>query len=242
MTGDGGYKKVPKGHITKLLLNPMQMMAESIDGQGSSTGWGIAVDMFSNINPVDMSSTMPVILKLIAEPIANYDFYWRQSIEKDAQRGLPAGERFDKRTSETFKTIGRALNISPIMMQHELRTVFAGAGTNVLWAADAILYNKQMEFSASRAPIVRRFWGKAEEWGRDISQRKRELGSRLREIQEARRGGARKLSQYYGYSKEDVLRAYKKSAEEMEMIHKKMAELDASEIAIKQLTTRLKKQ
>lgn len=236
------YLKIPKGHITKLLVNPMQMITEKADGTSTLSGWGMAADMFANASPVDASSVNPVMLKLILEPIANYDFYWRRHIVSPSQKGLPAGYQFDKRTSETLKAIGKGLRISPAMMQHEIITLTGGAGRSVLAATDWVLGTvgavKPMEINEDRLPVVRRFLGKAEDWKSDIDSDLRTIDKRLTEIRIAR-GSTSSLIRYYGYTNADVKKAYTAANDEQRKLMTARKELLSAKKATEDLVTKL---
>lgn len=240
MKGDGTYFKVPKGHITKLVLNSGQMIYETMEGLAKKTGWGIAVDLFGEISPIDQGNILPVTAKLIIEPIANYDFYWKNHIENMSQKSLPPGYRFKKSTSETLKSIGMALNISPIMMQHEVNVALSGTGRNILWLTDWILgasgLQKPPHFDASNAVIVRRFYGKTEEWKTDASDMIREIDKRLNEINKMGVGRLRSM----GYGDKEVREAVKASVDEQQKLQNKRKELMAAKKRISSLQKRVK--
>lgn len=225
---------IPKGHIQKLIVNPFQMIVETSDGRSKSTGWDIAVDMYENASPVGVGNILPVTLKLIIEPITNYDLYWKTQIEKPTQKKLPPGYRFDKRTSESLKIIGQALNISPMMMQHEVKTLFAGTGTSILWVADYVLGTAGVvpkpDITLDRAVVVRRFNGLAEDWNSQTAKRIRILEKRKREVTGALTDNNRKrLTQYYGYSIEKANEARTKARSELVKINKKLRELKSAQ-------------
>lgn len=227
--GDGTYWKIPKGHITKLIVNPGQMTYEKMAGLSEKTGWGITVDMFMDVSPIDQSSILPVTAKLIVEPIANYNFYWNEQIEKPIYKSLPSGYRFKKSTSETLKTIGKALNISPIMMQHEINTALGGTGRNILWLTDWLLgytgLQKPPHFDADNAIIVRRFNGKAEEWKRDAVDMIKTIDNRIVEIQKAGKGARIKRLKSIGFTNKEIAETISKSGDELKALQKKKVEL-----------------
>lgn len=227
--GDGTYYKIPKGHITKLVLNVGQMIYESIEGLANKTGWGIAVDLFGEISPVDQGNILPVTAKLIIEPIVNYDFYWQNQIERTTHRSLPPGHRFKTRTSETLKSIGKALNISPIMMQHEVNVAMGGGGRNLLWVADWVLgtagVQKPPHFDVSEATIVRRFYGKTEEWKADAASMIRDIDKRIYEIKKAGKAARMRKLRSMGFSPKEVQDAIKASDKELEKLERKKNEL-----------------
>jgi hypothetical protein len=191
--GTDSYFKIPKAHDTKFILNGPQMIFEKMEGLANPSWTDIATSVFLDVSPIDQGNIIPVPLKLIIEPFAGplgYDFYWRSTIENPSQRTWSPGYRFKAGTSETLKTIGKALNISPPMMQHEVRSLFGGLGTDILWLTDWALGATGVQpppnISPEKTPIIKRFYGKAEEWKSDTSQRLYKINKRLREIE---RGG-----------------------------------------------------
>ena len=181
------YFKIPKGHITKFLVNPAQVIIEKLNGTITKNDLPTAMQMLDDLSPVDISS-IPVSLRLIIEPIANFDLYWKKEIETPAMKGIAqAGERSDNRTSQTIKMIGKALNISPAMMQHEVELMGAGTAKNTLWLADNILVMAGIsdgsvdakKFGVERAPVARRFYGKVTEWGSDVDAAIRDINTEL---------------------------------------------------------------
>lgn len=240
MTGDGEYFKMAKGHIAKLIVNPGQMVVESILGVGQKDGWGITVDIFSNLSPIEMGS-MPVVIKLLLEPIANYDFYWKNKIEKDANKTWPKGLRYKKSTSETLKTIGKALNISPMMMQHEVNVALGGSGRNILWLTDWILgysgLQKPPHFEASNAIVIRRFKGKVEDWKSDTNSMLREVNKRINEIKRGGKGSRIKTLRQQGASEKEIWDAIRASKKEMAQLIAKRRELLNANTKLNTLST-----
>jgi hypothetical protein len=186
--GTGEYWKIPKSHVVKFIINPFQMAWER--SLGTSDGkWGdIASTVWSSASPVDnLGTIVPTALKLLIEPLANYDFYWKKVIEAPYIKAVgEPGARYKKSTSESLKKIGKALNISPIMMQHEINSLFSGMGRHALFAVDWALGKTgvlpETEVTENRVPILRRFKGKAEVWKGEISQDIREIDKSVSQI------------------------------------------------------------
>jgi len=176
-----GYWKIPKGHIVKLIVNPFQLAWERTLGTSEGDWTDVASSVFSAASPVDnLGTVVPTALKLLVEPIANYDFYWKKVIESETVRAIgKPGERYKKSTSETLKSIGKALNISPIMMQHEINSLFSGLGRHTILSIDWILgktgIQEMPEITENRIPILRRFRGKAEDWKSETEKHIREI-------------------------------------------------------------------
>jgi hypothetical protein len=225
---DPDYWKIPKGHMIKLIVNPAQMFAEKLYGTSVGDASDIAWSIYETSTPLPGVSDVPPALKLFLEPIANYDYYWNQAIEKPAMKALPAGSRFNRTTSEALKTVGYALNISPIMLQHQMNTVFAGAGRNALFVIDLVT-GKIKDPSIDRLPIIRRFTSRAEEWKSEIEQKLNEVNKRLREME---RVSLKTLVKSYGYRKEDLDKALVVRKKEFAALMQKRKSLMAARNAL----------
>ncbi|MBE3122211.1 MAG: hypothetical protein IMZ58_08415, partial [Thermoplasmata archaeon] len=240
MKEDGGYWKIPKGHITKWVINPIQIpleiaMGDIIDDNKPMVVYKVARDL----SPVDYNSLIPPVIKLIVEPIANYDLYWQTEIEKPSIKAIPIpGLRWDARTSGALKYIGKSLNISPIMMQHELETLGAGFTKNVLWVADvASLKTTKEEMKIQSIPVVRRFAGQLNEWNTDIDRNIREINKQLSEMNEL---SMRKMIRSYGHKPKDIQELRKRNSEFRYKLERKRYELTKAKDEIKYLLSKEK--
>jgi hypothetical protein len=203
MKPEGGYWKFPKGHVTKWVINPIQIPLEVAMGDIIETPLQAVGQVAMDLSPVDYTSTIPPAVKLIVEPMANYDLYWQQAIEKPSIKAIPVpGFRWDARTSGALKVVGKALNISPIMMQHELETLGAGFAKNLLWASDVVSgkYTGQ-ELKFSGIPVARRFSAQLTDWNTDIDRNIRVINKQLSEMTDL---SLRKMIQSYGHTPKDI--------------------------------------
>jgi len=203
MLGTDGmaYMKFPKGHIQRFVVNPFQKGVEIADGQTTEKAWSAAADLVMSALPFEGTLPMPVPMKLMLEPIVNYDFYWRKEIEKPYLRSLPANYRSDNRTSAALKKLGLALRIhpevmrneiaqrilSPAMQQHMIRTTFGGGGTSALALVDYALGKAGYvedgdDWKPEKGVITRRFYGVVEDWKSDLAAQERMVLKRIREI------------------------------------------------------------
>jgi hypothetical protein len=224
------YWKIPKGHITKLIVNPAQMIAEKSTGQMVTDASNIAWSIYETTTPLPGVSDIPPALKLFLEPIANYNYYWNQTIEKPAQKALPPGHRFNKSTSESLKKIGQALNISPVMMQHQINTVFGGSGKNALFVIDLVTGQiDPKNIDVERLPIIKRFKGQSEEWKSEIEERLRDVNKRLSEMSKLNTAS---MAKYYGYKPEERQKAVRAMTVERTKLVTKRTELLAARSAI----------
>jgi hypothetical protein len=241
---DGTYWKIPKDHVTKFVLNPFQMIYETIKGLAQKDGWGLAVDMYEDISPLTLSSVTPVLLKMYIEPITDYNLYWNTTIENPRQKTWPKGFRYKNSTSETLKSIGKALNISPPMLQHETKTLFGGLGGDVLWVVDWALgvsgIQKPPGFDLSRAVVIKRFNGKVEEWKSDASQRLNKINKRLGEIKRGGKNARIKRLRQSGASQKEIDNAVKASRDEVQKLLAKKRELETATRKLTVLRTGIK--
>lgn len=243
---DDTYFKIPKGHIAKLIVNGPQMVYENMQGLAIQDGWGITVDMMGELSPIDQGNILPITAKLIIEPIVNYNLYWRNHIEKAYEKTLPAGQRFRRGTSETLKSIGNALNISPLVMQHEVRTATGGLGMSILWLTDWVLgaigVQEPPDFNLDKTVVIKRFLGVAEKWKSDASFRIHKLNERLREIEKGgKESTLRKNLLKRGYELPEANRAIKSRREEKAKILIKKREIEQAQLKITRLINAAKR-
>lgn len=227
--------KIPKGHIVKFIGNPVQVTMEKIYGTVLKSDASIIKQVLSDVSPIDISS-IPVSLRLIIEPIANYDLYWNREIEKPYQKAiLQAGLRSDKKTAEAIKVIGKALNISPIMMQHEIEIVGAGTAKNILWLADMAMGKiDPTRFGLEKMPVTRSFYGKIGEWGTDIDSA---IIMVNKELAKTRSFSIKKMVGYSGYTPEEIRKVSKANVEKIKLLYEKRSQLMKASEAIKHLRT-----
>lgn len=227
--------KIPKGHIVKFIGNPVQFTMEKIYGTVLKSDASIIKQVLSDVSPIDISS-IPVSLRLIIEPIANYDLYWNREIEKPYHKAiLQAGLRSDKKTAEAIKVIGKALNISPIMMQHEIEIVGAGTAKNILWLADIAMGKIDAErFGLEKMPVTRSFYGKIGEWGTDIDSA---IIMVNKELAKTRSFSIKKMVGYSGYTPEEIRKVSKANVEKIKLLYEKRSQLMKASEAIKHLRT-----
>lgn len=201
------YFKIPKSHAVKFVVNPFQIAYERSLGTSKGKWTDIASNALGNASPIDNVGTLvPTTLKLIIEPISNYDFFWRKEIESEQlKRIAQPGLRHKRGTSETLKTIGKALNISPVMLQHEINSLFSGAGRHTIfgldWALGVSGVQKPVTITEDKIPILRRFHGKAESWKSETERMIREIDSSVRRIN---RLSTKNLQKYNKYTPEQA--------------------------------------
>ena len=231
MKKEGGYWKIPKGHITKWVVNGIQIPFEAATGLIMQDPWQVVSQVAQDLSPVDYGSIIPPVVKLLVEPMANYDFYWQQMIEKPAIHGIPIpGLRWDKNTSGLLKSVGKALNISPVMMQHELETLGAGFVKNTLWASNVISGNATLNNST---PVVRRFSSQLNDWNTDIDKSLRAINQQLSNMNDI---SFKKMVKSYGHTPKDIEELRRKNTEFKHQLLQKRYELQSAKSAIIKLS------
>lgn len=239
------YWKIPKSHAIKLVVNPLQLAYERAANTSEGKWTDVASAAFATVSPIDNVGTIvPTALKLLVEPIANYDFYWGKTIEPETiQRIGKPGLRYKRGTSETLKTIGEALNVSPIMMQHEINTLFSGLGRHSLlgldWALGVTGVQKPPTITEDRIPILRRFQGKTEVWKSEVAKHVREIDSSIRRIE---RLSENSLIKYNGYSPKEARKALRETKAYQTKLEKKQRELIKANNALDLLQSRIRKE
>jgi len=138
---------------------------------------------------------LPVSVRLFLDPYKNYDFYWQRQIETPVMQGTYDKRlRYDKRTSELMKIIGKGLHISPTMLQHEVELVGAGLARNLLWLADVAMGKKKAKGTGLEDGfITRRFFGKINEWNNDVAEELRAINDVLSDMNKAKGKGLSRL-------------------------------------------------
>jgi len=228
------YWKIPKGHIVKFLVNPIQMAWEIADGQIMANPLETIGSVALDLSTLDPSSLVPVPIRLIVDPITNYDLYWKKAIEPPAIAAIfPPGMRWTESTSEALKAIGKALNISPVMLQHELVLLGSGLARNIIWATDVLsgeATERQVELM--HMPVTRRFSGKLNDWNTDIDNNIRDINKTLSTMGDY---SPSKLYRSYGHKYKDIAAASKATNEYRSKLLRKRNELYKAKYEINKL-------
>lgn len=87
--------------------------------------------------PTMLSSTMPGTpldippVKFALEQAANRDFFWNRPLVPKSMENMPAREQFNEYTSRAAITMGRTFNVSPMRVDHFIRSLFGGVGADL---------------------------------------------------------------------------------------------------------------
>ena len=147
---DGKWQviKIPKAPGVGNFANPIERMMIGMyneDPGNVEQTWQSLIKAFGS--PIDpgsfnqaVGSAIPFQLKPVVEAAANFDFYSGKQIVpdwlKEQDPNEPYKQAFDN-TSSTFKKIGQALGISPLIVQNFASDTTGEFGKNMVWLSDA---------------------------------------------------------------------------------------------------------
>ena len=132
--GDKHYR-IPKAFEVGALFSSIPESIADVLNQNEDTKY--LVETLGHTLHSTFAIGMPAVLSPSIEVWANRSFFTDRPIENLGDQRLPAGLRADPWTSETLKTIGEALNLSPKKAEHWLRGHFATFGMFLLGISDA---------------------------------------------------------------------------------------------------------
>lgn len=142
--------KIPKPPGVGSLANPVERMMVGMYGEDPGEFENIAQSIIkslgSPISPDSFSgavgSAIPFQLKPGVQTAANFNFYSGKEIVpdwlKEENPDEPYKQDYDE-TSSTFKKIGKALNISPLIVKSFAQDTTGEFGRNALWLSDVTL-------------------------------------------------------------------------------------------------------
>lgn len=162
-TPTGGWVRIPKpfewgtifGTTTEAALNylytkdPAKLRNLFPDGPGPTLR-GAAL------------SILPVAIMPWIENMANYDFFRDRTIVSPYDTNLPPELQYSRWTSDTAKTLGTVMGVSPAKIENIVNGYFAGLGRATLQAPSVLTHLTQMSkapaFTASDIPVVGTFY------------------------------------------------------------------------------------
>ncbi|MCL6622925.1 MAG: hypothetical protein K6T55_12625, partial [Syntrophobacterales bacterium] len=105
---------------------------------------------------------IPTIARPYVEAKANYDFFRRRPIEDLGLKQLPPGLRAKPWTTETAKAIGRLTDISPVQLEHFIRSWTGGLGANYFFPGLDLVLRKTgvvEDLTAPEVEAIQKVWG-----------------------------------------------------------------------------------
>ncbi len=108
-------------------------------GQQQRTWDDLARSLIGGFSPVrDVADVLPPLLEVPLELRANYDYFRNQPIVPDRLRNLPPAEQVQPWTSAGARAVGRALNVSPLQVEHTVEGLTGGLGRLALEATNEV--------------------------------------------------------------------------------------------------------
>lgn len=154
---DGEWKRIPKPFQVGQLFGTMPELAmrwmhSESRPEGAEMAKIVLGGIVESASPVaDWSSVMPLVVKLPAEWVSNYNFFYGKDIYPSFLDGKDPALRSNPWTSETAKLIGEQLNVSPAKVDNLLRGQLAGSAYYVTKTGDWFI-NSIKEFNGQTVP------------------------------------------------------------------------------------------
>lgn len=178
------YVKIPKGHIGRLVANPIENFMVFQDS-GDGTEWDkLALQTLSNLSPIDiardgelstaatLNSILPPIIKTPAEvQLANKSYFTGRSIVPRNRENASSENQFRDDTSALAKDVGqtqlaKSLGLSPAGFDQYVSGLLGQVGSNVVQLIDTARgkgvwmdETKDKDDRMSKIPVVSRFIG-----------------------------------------------------------------------------------
>ena len=143
------------GYIFKVL--PEALMGRAVGDTSNTEVLQQLISMLGNVSP----GVIPTTLKPFVEMSANHDFFTGRPIISDEQSKLTQGERFTPNTTEIAKRLsgewfnvgGQSYGISPIMLEHFVKSYIAPMGFAAVQFASMPIENRPSR-KLSEMPII----------------------------------------------------------------------------------------
>jgi hypothetical protein len=143
---NGTFYRIPKpflyGQIFGTLPEKFLDYANSKDKKLGDTLAESMSSIYGAVSPISgdpASGLLPTAIKPIIEVLTNWNFFTQRNIVSDSQQNKLPSEQYGKYTSETAKTAGKVLNVSPAKLEHLIRGYTGGSGQYLLDASDKLL-------------------------------------------------------------------------------------------------------
>lgn len=132
-----GVVKIPKGDVGKILGNPLESFYEYLRGNNPDFT-KVALSVLNEISPVGItptsviSSITPPPLKALYEGVTNKNTYTGRDIVPQSMRQASPKEQYTERTAPEAVMLGKLLNISPVIIENSVGSMFGGLGRAVI--------------------------------------------------------------------------------------------------------------
>lgn len=120
--GDGVWVKIPRGRAVSIFGSAAQRTARTL--QGKEDAWAgfieLALDQVGTTDPFTGHILSSYLNTELFNPESPGKTWYGGDIEPQRLQGLPPGERYDEKTDNLSKWLGKQLNISPKKINHLL--------------------------------------------------------------------------------------------------------------------------
>lgn len=140
------FKSIPErvvGYLNRYGTDEEQGVAEALGSVFKS-----AMGAYTSPN------TVPSTIKPILEHITNYSFFMQRELVPQSMKERPSGLQYTSDTSELAKAVGKAADISPIVIDNYLRGLFGMAASTTLMMTDAVLNPTRPDRPLYQLPFV----------------------------------------------------------------------------------------
>lgn len=147
---EDAYKFPLPAGVNQLTI-PVRKAIEAMQGLGEVSFADVAQGLLGTVLPVDVSSPnraysslLPQMLKAPTELMTNTNLFTENPIVPASKQNLSPEYQVKDGTSGTARIIGKAVDASPLKVEHLFRSVFGGLGTYSLNLSDRILAGQDL--------------------------------------------------------------------------------------------------
>jgi hypothetical protein len=154
----GGYKlPVPK-EIGFLFKSIPERLVGYLNRYGTEEEQGVQEALGSlfkgAFSAYSGPNAVPSTIKPFLEHMTNYSFFMQRELVPSSMKERPAGIQYTSDTSELAKLVGKAADVSPIVVDNYLRGFFGMAASTSLMMTDAILNPTRPDRPLYQLPFV----------------------------------------------------------------------------------------
>jgi hypothetical protein len=135
--------KIPVSQEVANLNNIVRNGVEALAGDKNFNFAAMAGNLFGTATSIQaqtprdlINQATPQAIKPAVEVATNTNLFTGNQIVPDSVKNLPEDQQATKNTSGTARVLGKATGTSPLVIDNELKTMFGGAGQNVVNLAD----------------------------------------------------------------------------------------------------------
>jgi hypothetical protein len=138
--GTDNYLPLPKGFMGMLFASSVESALDFAAKEDPRTAKALAREMFKDFSPIsNVSEFIPFAIRPKVEMVMNKKAYTNKPIIPETLAMLKPEEQYFESTPEVFKKIGEMTGVSPLKMEHYVKSYFGGAGIGAVRIVDEIL-------------------------------------------------------------------------------------------------------